>query len=180
MNKGKIFLAISVLIAFSGVLLLTLWGFRYNYSFGISTVQSYNIAPGLNCNFASTFSPCDSTYCSNLYVSYNDFLTDSNYTGLVPISFSENIIGHRNCWNMMPYSALKRNLQTVYPIGLRNICYINSKNKIILSDYSFVKLSRTLKIVGIILTVIGKSFLILYFIRYLILKNIRKPVYDVV
>ena len=180
MNKGYLFAAISGLIAFSGVFLLVLWGFKYNYLFGVCKITSYNIAPGLNCDFTSRFSLCDSTYCSNLYVSFTDYIASNNYTGFIPVTFEEHNIGYRDCWNLISYSNLKSNLQEAYPIGSAIICYVSFKNEIILSNYSFYKLSHSLKVAGIILTVIGKFFLFLYLLYRCISLSIRKPVYEVI
>ncbi len=174
--KGRIFASVSGLITFAGVFLLILWGFRYNFSFGACKIKSYNLEPGLNCDFASIF--CDTSYCSNLYVSFTDGI--SNYTGLVPVTFEEDYLGYRDCWNFIPYSNLKAKLKDRYPIGSKTLCYADFKNQLVFSNYSFYKLSQSLRVSGIILTVIGVSFLLIYFIHSAIVRSVKKPVYEVI
>ena len=175
MNKIHLLLIFSFIVLSSGIFLSVFWWFTYSFTFGSCKVLSYNIAPGMNCEFNSILD-CDSSYCAHLFLFFQG---KYNYSSFLPVSFHDDNINPYNCWNILPFADLKMYLQATYPIGAINACYINFEDRLILSTESFYKATKDMQISGIILMCSGFCFLVIYILSLYFLRRKSLPQYQV-
>ena len=175
MNKIHLLLIFSLVILTSGIFLSIFWWFTYSFAFGSCTILSYNIAPGMNCEFNSILD-CDSSYCTQLFVFFSSGM---NYTSFIPVTFHDDNINPYNCWNLMSFSDLKSYLQNTYPIGEVRVCYVNFENRLILSQESFYKTTRDIRLSDIILMSSGAAIFAVYLLSLYFLRKQDPPTYQV-
>lgn len=175
MNKIHLLLISSLLILSTGIFLSVFWWFTYSFVFGSCTILSYNIGPGMNCEFNSILD-CSSSYCANLFVFFSGTY---NYTSFIPISFHDDTIDPYSCWNLLSFLDLKSYLESKYPIGSLSACYINFDYKLILSEKTFYQTTSDIWLAGIILTSTGCGILAVYILSFYFLRKRDPPAYQV-
>jgi hypothetical protein len=79
----------------------------------------------------------------------------------------------------MPFADLKSYLQTYYPIGEKSVCYVNYERKLILSNYSFYKMTKDMRLAGVVLLGSGGAIFAIYILSFYFLRKRSPPQYEV-